>query len=402
MLLLLFGVGILLLAGAMLAASETALFALLRMERTRERLGGKVRAALDRLLANPFESVVVIIGLGEIANVFAGSLATSFLLRAFGMRGAAIAVPLMFAMVLVFVEITPKTLALGFPDWIAWITARPLAFVARIAHPIARMFVPKGTAAGPEPVSESEFKALLKAGEHQGVVEAAERELIHKVFDFGNRRVGSVMTPREKIFSLDIGTPPEQIMPAVTAAHFSRVPIYRNDPGNIVGVLQVKDLVARRLDGAVPRLDRLIRPPYFVPARKPVSDLVDEMRRDRVHLAIVVGEYGNLRGLVSLEDLLEELFGEIKDEFDIEGPELAKSGDNEWLVSGGIELTRLQEALGRDQLPTMDGPERTLSRLLLRRLRRVPWPGEQIELGPYHATIEKVRGAHIEQVRLSR
>jgi putative hemolysin len=397
-----FAVGVLLLAGAMLAASETALFALMRMERTRERLSGKVRTALDRLLARPFESVVVIIGLNEIANVFAGSLATSFLLRLFGMRGAAIAVPVMFSVVLVFVEITPKTLALGFPDWIARITAKPLAFIARLAHPIAQVFVPAEAAGGPEPVSESEFKALLRAGEHQGVVEAAERELIHKVFDFGNRRVGNVMTPRERIFSLDINTPPEQIMPAVTAAHFSRVPIFRNDPGNIVGVLHVKDLVARRLDGAAPRLDRLIRPPYFVPDRKPVSELVEEMRRDRVHLAIVVGEYGDLRGLVSLEDLLEELFGEIKDEFDIEGPELAKSGDHEWLVSGGIELARLQEALGSDQLPKMDGPDRTLSRLLLRRLRRVPWPGEQIELGAYHATVERVRGAHIEQVRLSR
>jgi len=392
----------LLLAGALLAASETALFALLRMERTRERLSGKVRAALDRLLANPFESVVVIIGLNEIVNVFAGSFATSFLLRLFGVRGVAIAVPLMFVLVLVFVEITPKTLALGFPDWIAWITARPLAFIARIAHPIARIFVPARTARGPEPVSESEFKALLKASEHQGVVEPAERELIHKVFDFGNRRVGDVMTPREKIFSLDVSTPPEQILPAVTAAHFSRVPIYRNDPGNIIGVLHVKDLVARRLDGAAPRLDRLIRPPYFVPARKPVSDLIEEMRRDRVHLAIVVGEYGDLRGVVSLEDLLEELFGEIKDEFDTEGPEFAKSGDNEWLVSGGIELARLQEALGRDQLPKTDGHERTLNRLLLRRLRRVPWPGEKLELGAYHATIERVRGAHIELVRLSR
>ncbi len=393
-------VGLLLLTGALLAASETALFSLVRMEHTRERLNSGVRHALDRLLRRPVESLVVIIGLNEITNVFAECLATSLLLALLGPAGAWVAVPLMFVVVLLFVDITPKTFALGFPHWVAWLTARPLAVVTSAVHPLAQYFAPLSEAPRAEPVSESEFKALLRVSEHQGMVDAAEREMIHRVFDFGNRRVVEVMTPRERIFSLDIATPPQRLAAVVAGGRFSRVPIYKGDPSNIAGVLHVKDLVARRLQTGAARPERLMRPPYFVPPRKPVAELFEDMRRDRVQLALVVNEYGTLLGLVSIEDLLELLFGEIKDEFDVEGPELTRAGEGEWLVAGGIELARLQEALGRDRLPLPDRSEHTLSRLVLRRLGRIPWPGEQFRLGSFDAVVEKVRGASVELLRL--
>jgi putative hemolysin len=393
----------LLLGSALLSASETALFALVRMEHTRERLRAPVRHALERLLRRPAESLVVIIGLNETCNVFAECLGTSFLLLVLGPMGAYVAAPVMLVLIVLMVEITPKTFALGFPHLIASFTARPLAFAVEVVHPIARYFAPPIQAPRPEAVSESEFKALLSVSEHQGEVAPAERELIHKVFEFTNRRVADVMTPRERIFSLDINTPPERLIGEVARGRFSRVPIWRGDAGRIVGVLHAKDLVARRLDPVLPRLERLIRPPYFVPPRKPLGVLLDEMRRDRIHLAVVVNEYGALLGVVSLEDLLEELFGEIKDEFDVEGPELTRTDSGEWLVAGGIELSRLQEALGREHLPAIDGGgETTLSRLVLRRLGRVPRPGESFALGGYKATVEKVRGASIEQLRLVR
>lgn len=393
-------VAVLLLGAGMLAASETALFALARMERRRERLSLKVRNAVERMMERPVESLVVMIGLNEAANVFAECIATSFLLIVLGAAGAYVAVPVMLVLVLVVVDITPKTVALGFPDWVAWLTARPLAVMAELVHPLVRPFTAPREAPRPQPVSETEFKALLRVSEDQGEVEAGERELIHRVFEFGNRRAADVMTPREKIFSLDIEIPPERLLAEVAAGHFSRVPVYRGDPGHIVGLLHVKDLVARRLETAAPRLDRLIRPPYFVPPRKSLAELLDEMRRDRAQLAIVVDEYGTLLGLVSLEDVLEELFGEIRDEFDTEDPELVQAPDGGWLVAGGIELKRLQQALGRERLPLSDGGEPTLSRLILRRLGRVPWPGEKIRLGNLDAVVEKVRGANIELLRL--
>jgi len=303
----------------------------------------------------------------------------------------------MFVVVLIFGEITPKTLALGFPDRIARITARPLAAITDILHPIARFFTPLTETPPPEPVSESQFKALLSASETQGEVEPQEREMIHRVLDFGNRRASDVMIPRDSVFSLSIDTSPDKLVAQVARGHFSRVPIYRGSPTTIVGVLHVKDLVARRLDPSLPRLARLIRPPFFIPPGKLLAELFDEMRRGRVQMALVVNEYGQLLGLLTLEDLLEELFGEIKDEFDLEGPELTRAPDGSWLARGEIEVGKLRESLG-DRLP--DGDEPTLGRLIVRRLGRIPRAGDRVRLGKYEIAIEKVRGASVEMARL--
>ena len=394
-------VSALLFMSALLAASETALFALVRMEHTRGTLSAGVTRALDRLLRRPLESLIVVIGLNEAANVCAECLATSLLLLWLGPVGAYVSVPVMFILVLLIADITPKTLALGFPGLVARVTARPLAALVDIVHPVTRIFAPGGPVPQPEAVSETEFKVLLRLGESQGQVEPAEREMIHRVFDFGNRRVLEVMTPRDRIFCLDIDTPGERLAAEVAHGHFSRVPVYRHRRDNIVGVLHVKDLVARRLEAGNPRLERLIRPPFFVPVRKPLAELFDEMRRNRMQLALVVDEYGRLQGLVTLEDLLEELFGEIRDEFDFEGPELSQVADGEWLVSGAIEMRKLKELIG-DSLPAASDGGQTLSSLVLRRLKRVPRPGDHFGLGNLEATVERVRGATVEVVRLKR
>jgi putative hemolysin len=389
----------LLLVSALLAASETALFALVRMEHTRASLNDAVQHALDRLMARPLESLMMIIAFNEASNVFADCLATTFLILWLGDYGAYVSVPVMLVTVLIFCDITPKTFALGFPGFVAVVTARPLAALAAVVHPLAKFIAPVTFAPRPEPVSEAEFKALLRVSEFQGQVEPQERELIHKVFDFGIRRVAEVMTPREKINAIDFATPPDRIVAEVVAAHFSRIPIYRDSPDNVVGILHVKDLVTRRLEPSQPRLERLIRPAYYVPPGKPLAELFDEMRRGRFQLALVVNEYGKVLGLITLEDLLEELFGEIRDEFDYEGPELTDVGHGEWLVSGATQLDRLREALGADKSIGANGPH-TLSSVVLRRLGRVPRPGEKFRLGDFEASVERVRGATVESVRL--
>ncbi len=390
----------LLLVSALLAASETALFALTRMEHTREQLSALVRDALDRLMRRPLESLIVAIGLNEASNVFAECLGTIFFLTWLGPLGGYVAVPVMFVLVLLFCDITPKTFALGFPGGVATVTARPLAALVGLVHPFTRPFVPSEEAPRPEPVSESEFKALLRLGENLGEVEPSERAMIHRVFEFAARRVSDIMTPRDRMFMLDVSTAPDEIFAQVIHGHFSRVPVYRGSPDRVVGILNAKDLVSRRMETPPPRIDRIIRPTVFVPPGKPLGELFDEIRRERVWMALVVDEFGKLLGLVTLEDVLEELFGEIRDEFDLEGPELTKVSDHEWLVSGGIDIKRLREELG-DGFLNADGA-RTLSSLILRTLRRVPRAGESVKIGDFEATAERVRGATIEQVRLRR
>jgi putative hemolysin len=399
------GIAALLVMSALLAASETAIFALTRMEHTREQMTGALRRAIDHLMENPLESLIVIIGLNESANVFAECLATTFLIFWLGRIGAYVSVPLMLVTVLIFCDITPKTFALAFPALIAQITGRPIAMIARAAHPIAKWITPTQPPPRPEPVSEDEFKALLRAGEVQGEIEPRERELIHRVFDFSNRRAGEVMTPREKIFMLDAATLPDRLIAEVVAGHFSRIPIYRGNPDNIIGVLHAKDIVIRGFDAAPPRLERLVRRANFTPPSRPLGELFDDMRRNHFQVAFVVNEYGRLLGLLTLEDLLEELFGEIHDEFDYEGPEVLAISDREWLVSGAIEIERLQRALANagsaaaGDLSTNAGNQ-TFGTLVLRRLGRVPRPGEKFRLGAFEAAIERVRGATVELVRL--
>jgi putative hemolysin len=394
--------GLLLVISGLLAASETSLFSLLRMERTRAMLSGRLRAAIDRLLQRPLESLFIIVGFNEVCNVFAACLSTWFLLYLMGPIGGWVAVPVNFLLILLISDITPKTFALGHPLGVMRITARPLSALTQMLHPIARVITPFSEAPLPEPLSETEFKALLHAGETEGQVEAAERELIHKVFDLGGRRVAEVMTPRDLVFSLPIDTPPELLATEVARGHFSRVPIYRGNPDYIVGILHAKDVVARRLDRTPTRIERLMRPPNFVPPGKHLGDLLDEMRHNHQQIAMVVNEYGKLLGLISLEDLLEELFGEIKDEFDIEVPEVTALPGGAWSVAGSIELRKLSEVLGAQELALGDSGEPTLNRLVLRKLGRVPRAGERFHLGRFDITVEKVRGASVELMTFKR
>jgi putative hemolysin len=394
---------ILVVLSATLAASETALFSMARLEHTRERMSLSVQHALDRLMRRPLESLVVIIGLNEACNIFADCLATIVLLAVLGDKwGPIVAAPLMLLVVLLFCDITPKTFALGFPAALAWLTARPLALLADSVHPFARYFAPVERAPSPSPVSEAEFKTLLKLGETQGQVEPAERAMIHRVFDFGARRASEVMTPRERSFSLDIGMPVAQLIAEIAHESFSRVPVYRNNPDNIVGILHAKDLAARRLEPAPPRVERLVRPAYFIPPGKLLGELFDEMRRGHFQIALVVNEYGRLLGLVTLEDLLEELFGEIRDEFDTEIPELTRISADEWAASGAVALGKLSDALAPARVVEVHGGGKNLSSLILRRLGRVPRAGEKLRLGDFDATVERVRGATVETVRLHR
>jgi putative hemolysin len=394
--------GLLLLIAAMLAASETALFSLARMESTREALSGRLRAAVNRLLRRPVETLITIVGLNEICNVFAACLSTTFLLYVNERWGGWAAVPINFLLILFIADITPKTFAQAYPIGIVKLTARPLAALTTILHPLARWFTPFSEPPLPEPVSQTEFKALLHAGESQGEVEAAEREMIHKVFNLGGRRVIEIMTPRDMIFYLPIDTSPELLATEVARGHFSRVPIYRGDLDHIVGILHAKDVVAQRLDRAPMRIERLMRPPYFVPPGKDLGDLLDEMRNNHQQIAMVVNEYGQLLGLVTLEDLLEELFGELRDEFDVEVPEMTPLAGGSWSVAGSIELRKLSEVLGPHNLPLGDSGEPTLNRLVLRKLGRVPREGERFELGRFNVTVEKVRGASVELMKFQR
>lgn len=247
-------------------------------------------------------------------------------------------------------------------------------------------------------ITEDELRSFVNASQREGVLEKDERQMIFSIFEFGDTLVRQIMVPRIDIFALDIETRIDQIADAVLESGYSRVPIYKDAIDNIVGLLYAKDLLkAWRTPGQIKSIHELLRPAYFVPESKQLDDLLAEMQGGRIHIAIVVDEHGGVAGLVTMEDMMEEIVGEIQDEYD-HGEELAyQKGDNGDLIfHGRINLNDFNDILGSD-LSSEDAD--TLGGYLFGRIGHVPKVGEKIEEDGIILTIEQVVGRRIRRVR---
>jgi putative hemolysin len=315
------------------AGSEVAMFGLRRVEREQlTRSGRAVDAVVLKLLSQPRRLVT---------SVLLGSEAVNMTLAAIGIVVFAdllpeLATPALVALVVAVVApvvlllgvVVPRTLAIKAP--IAWAraAARPLALFAFVAWPVrvivqifveglAKAFGSGGRSRGAGNLSEEEFRKLVDAGSAQGQVDARERRIIHRVFEFSDKNVGQVMTPRERIFAMSYDLPMQRLVKELAARGFSRVPIYQKSLDNVRGILNAKDLVLATAGQAPARtLSELLHEPLFVPRTTPLARLFRTFKQRKVHMALVVSEYGGLLGIVTMEDLLEQLFGEIRDERD--------------------------------------------------------------------------------------
>ncbi len=324
------GLGLLALS-AFFSAAEVAMFALRRVDREQLARSGKSGDALVLgLLGQPKRLVEsLLIGDQAVTMMVAAIAAALFAdelpdLASWLVAGiAALAVA---PLVMLVAEVVPRTLAIKAP--IAWArgSARPLWLFAwlltpirLVVHTLAELLaLPFGGSGRPRvapDLSEEEFRTLLDAGSAQGQVDARERRLIHKVFEFGDKNVGQVMTPRDKVFALAYDLPMARLTKEVAARGFSRVPIYQRSVDNVRGILNAKDLVPATAGQAPARaLSDLLHEPLFVPRTTPVARLFRTMKQKKVHMAVVVSEYGKLLGLVTMDDLLVQLFGAIQDE----------------------------------------------------------------------------------------
>ncbi len=258
-----------------------------------------------------------------------------------------------------------------------------------------------------EPVStvtEEELKIMVDAGHEGGVLEGDERQMIYSIFELGDTLVREIMLPRIYINALDVATPlPEAVDQLIKSGH-SRVPVYAESVDNIVGLLYAKDLlkiwhqaVAGRHGDQVESVQSLLRPATFVPEAKPVDELLEEMQAGHVHMAMVVDEYGGIAGLVTLEDIFEEIVGEIQDEYDqSEEAPYVQVGEGEYIFQGRVDLGDFNEVMG-SQLPTED--IETLGGFIYEQVGRVPASGESLQVGDISLTIEQVTGRRIRKVR---
>ncbi len=309
---------------------------------------------------------------------------------------------------LIFGEMLPATLAIGFANAIAVRVVGLINVISHLLAPVLRLlywlsgqfatpFIGRRTIAM---VTEEEIKMLVDAGSEGGAIEDEEKEMIFSIFQFGDTTVREVMVPRIDVVALDINAPlPEALNTIVDAGH-SRIPVYDESIDHIRGLLYAKDLLAMWRDGDTERLIKdVLRPAYFVPESKKADDLMADMQQKKVHLAIVVDEYGGTAGLVTLEDLIEEIVGEIRDEYDFNEEEAYQQiSDTEYIFDAGIDLDDLNRLLAT-HLPTDDSD--TLGGYIYSKLGKVPSVGETITDEGYVFEVLEVEDRRLRKIRLT-
>jgi putative hemolysin len=349
--------------------------------------------------------VTLLVGI-TLINIGASALAAAIAEQLLGPAGLPIAIIVMVFLLSVFGEVLPMTLAVEHPErFTDWVN-RPVMWLSRVVAPV-RILLGGFTALtlrlvgserrGDEPeITEDELRTLVDVGAREGVVERTEREMIHRVFELEDTSVREVMVPRPDMFCLDVATPRAQILDLLRENLHSRVPAYEGTVDQIVGVLYTKELLPH-LHGLPDDFDLRghLHPPYFVPESKRADALLREFQAKKLHLAVVVDEFGGTAGLVTLEDLLEELVGEIRDEFDEEERLVQPLGGGTFRVSGKLSIDGLNTVTG---LTVSSESYDTVGGWALDLFGRVPNKGERAETPDAVVTVEKVERTRVVEV----
>ncbi len=417
---------LLILANGVFAAAEIAIITV-RESRLLQRLkeGHPGAAPLLELKRHPSQFLATVqVGVtivGSMASVLGGAYAATrvaTLLEAVVPAGLAAWAPTAAVVLMVMVisylslvlgELLPKSVALRNPERVAFITVHLIRVLAALSSPLVRILtistdtflkVFRVSARSSEVfITEEEVKHIVQEGARHGIFDEAERQLIHSVFEFADTSVREVMIPRSEIHALGDTTPLKEALSKLVETGFSRMPVYQGDLDHIIGVVHLKDIL-RELEKAAPlSLRELAHTPLFVPDSMQISDLLRELQARRVHMAIVVNEFGTVVGLVTIEDLLEEIVGEIRDEFDTDEEQpIQEMADGSLLVHGSLPLDELTERYDLPFRSTQD--YRTVAGLVLARLKRFPKGGEAIVEGPFKMTVVVLDGRRLRKIRI--
>ncbi|TMF60378.1 MAG: HlyC/CorC family transporter [Chloroflexi bacterium] len=403
-------IAIALILAGLAASAETSLTSISRV-RLRTLVEQKVPQAIviERLHRDPNSYLSTILIVNTVAIIVASSAATLLALHLYRERVAEWLVSLILSLVvLVACEITPKTLALQRAErvalrmarlvsWATWLM-RPIVFVlTSLTRLILRMLGGKAQVRGPF-VTEEELKMLVSVGEEEGVLEEEEREMIHGIFEMGDMRVREVMVPRTDLVAIEVNEPVEKAVDLVTKHGHTRIPVYDGDLDHIVGVLYAKDLLRAVIRGEQKSLRDIARKPYFTPESNLVQDVLRDLRKNRVHMAIVVDEYGGTAGAVTIEDILEEIVGPIQDEYDIgEEDEIQFITPNEVVLDGRVSVDDVNELL---KLNIAADDYDTIGGYVLNQLGAMPKVGATLKLGNGELRVEAVQGTRIKKVRI--
>jgi CBS domain containing-hemolysin-like protein len=376
---------LLLIASAFFSGSETALFSLQESDLEEMARSSSRRAQLAVTLARRSNRTLVTLLLANLlVNVLLSVLITGMCLRWFGPAGLGVAIPAASVLLILFGEIFPKTLGLRQGRGAAERVAPIVEGVARLLGPVRRAL--EGLAervAGPRvvrPLDKEELATLVDVTQQEGGISPFEAEVLLNILTFAKVTVDRCMTPRVDMVALEADASYEEVVATYEASGRSRIVVIEGDRDHVVGVLLLKDFLTHDPAQGPRTVRALMRPAVFVPESLSASRLFHQLMRDRVHLAIVVGEHGGVEGVVTLEDLLEEIVGDIRDERDVPQDEIEMMPDGSWRAEAGIDLDDLGDAMGVELGEGRDAV--TLSGLLEEELGRVPRAGDHVTLGP--------------------
>lgn len=393
------------------SASETALMSVNKIKLKKLEDSRRSRALKD-LMSNTSKLLSTILFGNNLVNIYASSLTTSLAIVLWGNESVALVTIVLTIIILIFGEIIPKTLAkknaekfsLSVAIVIKWLSVilTPIVF---LLEKISNLFVKitGGNVDEDDSVTEEEIKDIIEVGSVEGALEEEEKQMIYNVFEFGDMKAKDVMTHRPDIIAVEKDATYDEIMEAFLEEQFSRIPVYDESKDNIIGVLHVKDFVFKNVTKENFDMKNVMKEPYFTYKYASVSDLFNDMRKERAAMAFVMNEYGGVDGIVTMEDLIEEIVGDIEDEFDDEEVKIEKVNDNEYIVDGDMELDELLEECNIDILSNVVDEEYfsdTVGGLVMEILGGIPKEKVVIEVGKYKIKVEKATRNGIGRVRI--
>ena len=389
--------------------SETALMALSKI-RIRHMVEEGVKGAklVEKLAEDPSRLLGAILIGNNIVNIGASALATSVAVKAFGEGAVGVVTIVMTILVLIFGEITPKSIAKQNSESVALKVSKIINIVVKLFRPFIAIFTaisglfirllggdPKAT----EPfITEEELKTMVGVSEEEGVLEDVEKEMIFNVFEFADSQVKDVMVQRVDVVAVDINATYDEVINIIKTEQFSRIPVYNQNIDDVIGILNVKDLIIASQSKENFKISDYMREPYYTFEFKKISELFNEMKKTRNHMSVVLDEYGGNVGIVTIEDLIEEVVGEIEDEYDDEEDnDIIVVKEDEYIVDGSARLDHIGDLIG----VTMESEEfDSVGGLVIGELGRFPEQSEEVNLNNIRFVVEEVDKNIIKKVRI--
>ena len=402
----LIGLGILFVFSAFFSGSETALMSIDKL-RVKYLVQKNRRGAqkLDALLSRPDHLLGAILVGNNLVNIAASVFATTFFVGLYGEQGELLTILILTPLLLILAEVCPKTYAAQYPEKVSFMVLRPIIFGMTILMPVVWLvtgvsrlltrFI-KGEEERPI-ISEDEIRSIISVGEETGVVAKEQRRMLHGIFELSQIRVRDVMIPRTEVAGIDLNTPFEDVLRLAQQARHSRFPVFEESLDNVVGIIHSKDILNYVDRPQEFSIRDVARPPYFVPDSKPIETLLQSFRRKRVHLAVVVDEYGGVEGIVTLEDVVEEIVGEIQDEYDVEEVLIKEIAPGRYLVDGSASLRSINR---RFSLQLSEEHANTLAGFLLRIMGTIPEVGDSCVSDGTRFIVRKMEDRRVEEIEM--